>query len=149
MDTKIIAELFQQLGFWGTVALLVVSFIGGVISHYVVKFFDTQLERESKTDEEIREIKRKRYEEFVEYIEKLLSRGSDESNKTYFSELNLIYSKMAISVPDEVVKIMTKEFDGYFDAKNRNRIYLAIRKDLLGKSNLDESDLKYWSPAKK
>jgi len=148
MDPKTIAELFNLLGLSGTFIIILFSMIGGAISHAIFKAIDTRFERNSKISEEVREIKRKRYEEFVEYIEKLLSRAHEEPEKEHFDNLNLIYSRMAISVPDDIVKKMTKEFDGYFDARNRNRVYLAIRKDLLGKTDLEEGDLKYWSPGK-
>ncbi len=148
MDTKTILELLNQLGILGTLLIILLSMMGGAISYFITKYIDMKLEKSSKISEEIREIKRKRYEEFIEYIEKLLSRPREAPEKEYFDALNLIYSKMAISVPDDIVKKMTKEFDGYFDAKNRNRVYLSIRKDLLGKTGLQESDLKYWSQGK-
>jgi hypothetical protein len=145
MDIKTIAELFKELGFLWSCFFILLSVLGGLISYLLMKFIDYKIVRRSRADEEIMEIKRKRYDEFIESIEAILAREDNKQAKEYLKALNLIYSKMAISVPDNIVKLMTKEFDGFFNSVNRNRIYIEIRKDLLGATSLTDKDLKYWS----
>ena len=145
MDAKTFIELFTQLGLAWTILIGIAVFLGNLLSRYVSKRWDVNLERTSKASDEMRQTKLRRYEELVEYLEKLLSRGSEADDKAFIRDLNVIYAKMVFFVPGEIVRLMTKEFDGYFDAKNRTRLYLAIRKDVFGKTDLTEGDLRYWS----
>ena len=124
---------------------MIINFLGGICAYYITKLIDNKFNIKAKKEEEIREIKRKRYEEFIEIIEKILARKEGISAKQFLDELNLVYSRMFISVPDPIVKIIKKEINEMFDAHKRKKIYLAIRKDLLGRTGIQEDDLCYFS----
>jgi len=120
------------------------SFLGGILAYFITKKIDLNLGSKAKKDEEIREIKRKRYEEFIEAIESILSRKGDIPEEQYFKEWNLVYAKAYITVPDEVLRKIKKETGGFFDANSRKSIYLEIRKDMIGETDLAEDDLCYF-----
>ena len=67
------------------------------------------------------------------------------SEDEYFREWNLVYAKAYITIPDSILKKIKEETDGFFDANSRKSIYLEIRKDMIGKTNLDENDLCYFA----
>jgi len=122
------------------------SFLGGIIAYFITKKIDMNLSSKSKKDEEIREVKRKRYEEYIIAIESILSRKGDIPEEEYLRELNLVYAKMFISAPDEVVKIIKQVTnEPYFDANSRKKIYLEIRKDMIGNTNVEEDELCYFA----
>ena len=140
MDLNEVLEFLDKLNWlW--------SFVGGIIAYFITKKIDVGLGSKSKKDEEIREIKRKRYEEFIEAIESILSRKGGLSEDEYFREWNLVYAKAYITIPDSILKSIKKETGGFFDANSRKSIYLEIRKDMIGKTNLQEDDLCYFAKA--
>lgn len=121
------------------------SFLGGIIAYFITKKIDFFLGSKSKKDEEIREIKRKRYEEFIEAIESILSRKGDIPEEEYLKEWNLVYAKMFITVPDNILKKIKEETNNkIFDANSRKSIYLEIRKDMIGDDKIEADDLCYF-----
>ena len=59
--------------------------------------------------------------------------------------MNLVYSKMYLSVPDSVLRVINEDMNNNFDMHKRKRIYHEIRKDLLGETSIGVDDLKYFS----
>ncbi|MEG2100504.1 MAG: hypothetical protein RRY99_03240 [Flavobacterium sp.] len=128
---------------WSIIVPIVLSLITILVS----KYFENKSKKEeeiraiaSKKDEEIREIKRKRYEEFIGSIESILSIRNDVSNEEYFKELNLVYAKASITFPDVVMRKIKEKTNGYFDANSKKGIYLEIRKDMIGETDLTEEE---------
>jgi len=122
----------------------------GVLAYIVTK----RIDENSKVKEEIREIQRKRYEEFIDEMESALQKSLEsvrdsskqkENQKIIHSVLNKLTGKMFISAPDEVIKSINDSFHGTFNAEKRRPIYYEMRKKLLGKTNLTKEDLLWWS----
>lgn len=122
----------------------------GVLAYIVTK----QIDENSKVKEEIREIQRKRYEEFIDEMESALQKGLEstrdpskieDNRKIIHSILNKLTAKMFISAPDEVIKSINGSFSGTFNAEKRRPIYYEMRKKLLGQTNLTKEDLLWWS----
>ncbi len=130
---------------WPNIAITIIVTI---VTFLVVKLIETKLLIHKKRKEEIREIRRKKYEEFIETIEKILARKDNIPTKQFLDELNLIYAKMYISAPDEVIRTIKRQINDKFDAGKRKKIYLEIRKDLLGRTNVREDELCYFSEGK-
>ena len=127
--------------------LIVPAFVAAVIS-ITIAYITAVLQNQTKIQEEMREIRRKRYEEFISSIESIMSRKDNLSNKELLDSLNTIHAKMYIAVPDSVIKIIKRDLTGNFDAKSRRAIYLEIRRDLLGHTSVTEDDLCYFSEKK-
>lgn len=131
---------------------VILPIVVSLITYGVTKYFDNRSKEAeeirviaSKKDEEVREVKRKRYEEYITTIESILARKKDLTQEEYLKELNLVYAKMFITAPDGVVKIIKQVTnDPYFDANSRKKIYLEIRKDMIGETNVVEDDLCYF-----
>lgn len=144
MDPLTISEILQRLGWINGILLVLASLVIGLVSFYLGKKIESIVNIKNKKEEEIREIKRKRYEEFIEVIESILSRNMYIKTEELLKDLNKVYSKMYISVPKEVVRAIKKNIKDKFDANSRKEIYLEIRKDLLGVSDLELDDLCYF-----
>ncbi len=131
---------------------VILPIVVSLITYGVTKFFDNRSKEAeeirvitSKKDEEVREVKRKRYEEYITTIESILARKKGLTQEEYLKELNLVYAKMFITAPDAVVKIIKQVTnDPYFDANSRKKIYIEIRKDMIGETNVVEDDLCYF-----
>lgn len=128
---------------------IVIPSIVAVVVSIITIFIKDKLTEKSKIQEEIRDIRRNKYEEFIEIIEKILSREKGANTKKYFDELNLAYAKIFISAPDDVVRTIIRDVKDEFIADKRGPTYLAIRKDLVGKTEIKADDLKYFSEKSK
>jgi len=122
----------------------------GVIAYLITK----KIDEHSKVNEEVREIQRKRYEEFIDEMEDALQIGLEsvrdpsrkkEVQKLIQQKLNKLTGKMFISAPDEIIKLININFQGDFLAKKRREIYYEMRKKLLGKTDLTKDNLLWWS----
>ena len=122
----------------------------GIITYLITKKIDLH----NKEKEEIREIQRKRYEEFIDEMEDALEIGLPsvknsskqiKVQRLIHQKLNKLTGKMFISAPDEIVKLINESFNGQFLAEKRRPIYYEMRKKLLGKTSLKKEDLLWWS----
>lgn len=148
MDVRDLATLVKELGWPLSGVFLLTSFLGGILSYCVTRFIDKWIKVATKKEEEIREIKRKMYEEFIEVIEAILARKDSVSTKEFLDSLNVVSAKMFITVPDKIVKVIKKKIKKKFDANSRKEIYLEIRKDMIGRTSVEEDDLCYFSESK-
>jgi hypothetical protein len=136
--------------FLNTILPAIFSAIIGIIAYLLTK----KIDENSKVKEEVRDIQRKRYEEFIDEMEDTLQIGleavrdplkKEVVQKLIHQKLNKLTGKMFISAPDEIIKKININFLGQFNAQKRQAIYYEMRKEILGKTKLNESDLLWWS----
>lgn len=128
----------------------IVSAFFGIIGYIATRAID----KDAKIKEEVREIQRKRFEEFIEEMEEALQLGliyikspekKNEVEALIHAKLNKLTWKMFISAPDEVIRKINESFSWEFTAIKRRDIYFELRKNLLWKTSLNKEDLLWWS----
>jgi len=136
--------------FLNTILPAISSAVIGIFAYLLTK----KIDENSKVKEEVRDIQRKRYEEFIDEMEDTLQIGleavrdplkKEVVHKSIHQKLNKLTGKMFISAPDEIVKKINENFGGQFNALKRRPIYYEMRKKILGKTKLKEDDLLWWS----
>lgn len=108
-----------------------VLFLKEIIVNIVKYIFNVEAHKVTK----LSEYKLKRYDEFVEKIEAMLS-GDINERKMAKRTLNTLWGKILLSAPDKIVRKLIKETKGEFNKKQRNRLYFVMRKELQPGTNL-------------
>ena len=121
-----------------------------IITYFATKYIDKDI----KLKEELREIQRKKYEEFVVEMEDALEvwlrsirnpNLKSEIQDEVHTRLNKLTWKMYISASDNVIKAINNNFSWEFNAEKRREVYFQIRKQLIWETNLWKKDLLWWS----
>ncbi len=145
-------EFYDKFGLAKSIIILLIFVILSVFIHLFIKLIEAIFGVRTKIHEEIRDLKRKRYEDFIDAIDDLLAHAEETDipkRKEFIGKLNNIYAKLYIIAPKHVIKLLIDNLNKHFDASSRNRIYMAFRKDLVGRIGFGREVIKYYTDKKK
>ena len=131
------------------ILLIVFPLVSGVLASY----FTYYLALKSKRDEAILRFKEEKYSNLILMLQGFIGVTANTKNKKAFFEeqyRSWIYAsdEVVLTMKDMVDLLLKTQFDAKYQDQQRaaiGKVVLAMRKDMLRKTNLSEQDFQYTS----